>query len=1090
PPFASTPYLAEKTDVSTYELQEGTIEANVGLSESYSSSLPELVTQLNQEDVLQLKTSLTGDLNVTFESPLDGSLNGQLLPGFLLPIKVNVTNDTGTNVSKVDFRYDNDAWIDITGYFNDITGLYEYTINTSCLEDDKNVTFTAKAEAGGITSYDYVETTVNTNTAPFLVVDNDGGVTNYETYYIQAIESAFPDLECEYWNVSVNGYPSDTILNKYQIVIWFTGENPTALKNYGERTYIEKYVENGGKIFLSGKNIASYVRSRPDGARWLSDAFHVEWIGDDSNGFSVNSTAADPIFNGINYTLGGDDSAQNTDFLNEIDAIGVGTNSLTYNGTDSSVAAVHFSGDNKTIFFGFGLETISTTNSRKDVINRVINWFGIDEVPAVQIQSPVNNSYLNDTSINVTFTGSDDNSISYYQVFVNGISQIITGNSWALISLNESTSTIRVIAVDSISQIAVSAVTVTADITAPRIETDPLITGDVHKNGTAIAFSISDLHLDAVQYHWDEQGWAPLLEPYETALPAGEGAHAIYINASDKAGNNNLTSFIFITDDTAPEITLNSPLFPVVLPGTVANVSISDLHPATSFYRWNSSIWNVFSGEIWIPDTNGLWELEVNATDAAGNENLVSFLFSVEGSPPAIALLSLTNNTVHRSGTAVEVIVGENVTFHYNWDNGTNTTPSFTLTGAFNTQIPAGDGSHVLEIFAQRGYLSDHTKFVFTTDDLQPDISITSAKSFYGNSVTLSWIVSDVAYSHSDVYIDDRLEVSNASSPVTLDVSYGTHTAKIVAYDLGGNSKISSVQINVLRPVILNIIQPTNGSRLTTDFDLRVQVTILDPEINETDFELLINYGSDWIAMEDQGNNILSKKISIKELQTGKLTISLKFVSGTAEVTSSIIVDIDVPVFNVLEFLIGLSVLIMILAGTGSISYVLFKQIRGMYGRAIPKAFLLLGKNGVCVYSRVISEEFRTDPALISSFISAISSVGQEIFGEPEQLVAIKHQEHIIILEAREEFIVALIANKETRELRLLVKRIVERIEAQGINLMGVINRTKVNEVIEPITEEFFPRENGKNGQINGGPIIKSPIANTTDNTDSLAGDD
>lgn len=589
---------------------------------SFPNPLPEAASiELNE----RMYTS-ESNLNVSIVSPVQG----QILSNSLT-IKVNIT---GANPSYVGVQFKTDVWINITDNYNNLTGYYEYTINVSCLEDDQNATFVAKAVANEQVSYDSVGTIVDTNANPILVVDDDGG-ESYETFYITALEDAFPNVSYDYWNAT-DASPPDSTIRRHQIVIWFTGdESDSTLKNH-EQNAIEYYLNTGGKLFISGQNIAAESITPPNFSVWLANNLHVSYNSDNTNAVNVSGVNGDLIFDSANYSLGGGDGAQNNLSPDEINAVNNGIPCMNYNNTGNLGSAVRYSGDNKTVFLAFAFEAISSRNDRADVINRTINWFGIDALPKVQITSPITYSYLTNATLNVTLAGSDDNPIAYYEIFVDGVSQTRTYENWAVITLTESNHTIRAIAVDTMGQIVVASVNLTVDVSPPAIEPESqsLASNTVHKGGTTISFSISDLYLDSVQYHWDSEEWQTLTAPYQVALPTSETQHTLYLNVTDKAGNINYKSFIYTTDDTAPVINLFSPSNNTQSwPGAIVNLSISELHIDTQLYSWNSSEWKILTEEFRLPDEIGFWVLTIFVNDSAGNENTARYFFTVTLTP-------------------------------------------------------------------------------------------------------------------------------------------------------------------------------------------------------------------------------------------------------------------------------------------------------------------------------------------------------------------------------------------------------------------------------------------------------------------------
>ena len=58
--------------------------------------------------------------------------------------------------------------------------------------------------------------------------------------------------------------------------------------------------------------------------------------------------------------------------------------------------------------------------------------------------------------------------------------------------------------------------------------------------------------LDTVMYKWDTGNWANFPSPYDLTLPSGDGDHILQINATDKAGNWIVRTYVFTTYDPEP----------------------------------------------------------------------------------------------------------------------------------------------------------------------------------------------------------------------------------------------------------------------------------------------------------------------------------------------------------------------------------------------------------------------------------------------------------------------------------------------------------------------------------------------------------
>ncbi|MFW9968404.1 MAG: hypothetical protein ACFFEA_14720 [Candidatus Thorarchaeota archaeon] len=87
------------------------------------------------------------------------------------------------------------------------------------------------------------------------------------------------------------------------------------------------------------------------------------------------------------------------------------------------------------------------------------------------------------------------------------------------------------------------------DNTAPKITVISPSEGSSIPGGTQVAIDIIELYLDLVHFKWDSGTWSQWNAPFATVSPAGEGYHALFVNATDLAGNEIQAVFVFVIYD-------------------------------------------------------------------------------------------------------------------------------------------------------------------------------------------------------------------------------------------------------------------------------------------------------------------------------------------------------------------------------------------------------------------------------------------------------------------------------------------------------------------------------------------------------------
>lgn len=186
------------------------------------------------------------------------------------------------------------------------------------------------------------------------------------------------------------------------------------------------------------------------------------------------------------------------------------------------------------------------------------------------------------------------------------------------------------------------------DGTAPVLEVLRPAPGGVVRNPVGIEARASDLGsgIDAVNVRIDLGIAIPMVRDAGdagrfllTSAPLAEGAHRLDVEALDAAGNRAAAvDRPFVVDDTAPAISFGG-----VADGAFSNaaeivptVAVADAHPDT--------LTTTLDGQPWSPGTpvasEGSHRVDATAVDRAGNRTDASLRFTLDRTPPTIAIVS------------------------------------------------------------------------------------------------------------------------------------------------------------------------------------------------------------------------------------------------------------------------------------------------------------------------------------------------------------------------------------------------------------------------------------------------------------------
>ncbi|MGY5877077.1 MAG: hypothetical protein RTU30_15100, partial [Candidatus Thorarchaeota archaeon] len=535
-------------------------------------------------------------------------------------------------------------------------------------------------------------------------------------------------------------------------------------------------------------------------------------------------------FQGTNYSYGSGDGSKaggGIDWLRTMDA-SQGVIEFPSSGSDEYAATLspYVNG----LFFGFAFDSISNQSDRIDLMNRTLNYFGLYNPPQVSLLSPIADDLVRSP---VTFTwdsSSDIISILYnpiYHVFVDG-QRIVS--DWSLetcqVAISEGIHTVRLVCQDDYGQRAYDTITIEVDSTAPQIEVVGHEEGSVLKSGSMLEFNFSDSHLQDIFARWDSDPWMPFPLPYDSFLPSGDGTHSFDINATDEAGNWNYTQFTFICDDTVPDISLVGILNGSILKGgSLIDLEINDTYFEIAMYHWDlyddEEVPYVF--ETSLPSGDGPHNLYVNATDIAGNQRINHFQFIADDTAPTISLVGLTNGTILKTGSPINLGVNDThpEIAMYHWDLDED---SFFEELQEVVYVPPLEGEHWLFVNAtDEAGNSAFSKYMFVVDNTAPEVSVVSPVE--GSSVLSgTQIMIDVFELHIDtVYFrwdtEDWIEWNDPYMTYA-PVGDGYHALFVNATDVAGNW---------VQAVFVFITTDTGISSTTTTITTTVTTTTTQP---------------------------------------------------------------------------------------------------------------------------------------------------------------------------------------------------------------------------------------------------------------------
>ncbi len=380
----------------------------------------------------------------------------------------------------------------------------------------------------------------------------------------------------------------------------------------------------------------------------------------------------------------------------------------------------------------------------------------------------------------------------------------------------------------------------------PRIQLVFPGNNSVIDSGTILDFNIFDEDLENVNYSIDGEPELTFTSPYDiSTIGWGEGLHTVLINTSDFGNHFVLRTFIFTIDSIEPSITLNSPLNnSIIIVGTTLDFTIMDTHLEQVTYTINGGLESPISDPFDLSTlgwSDGVYTIQINAEDEAGNSNSSWFFFTLDSASPIIILNSPGNNSVIQAGTQLDFSVIESnlAQVNYSVNGGLN----LTLVDPFDISTSGwADGDYIVQINALdiAGNLTT-SWFLFTIDSTKPEILLNSPgnNSYIQSGIILNFTVEDLNLDFTNYSVNGGADIP-LSDPFDISTSGwtdGDFTVQINAQDMAGNSNSSwyFFTIDTSNPVII-LNDPLNNSIHPSG--LILDFSILDPNLSQVDYSI------------------------------------------------------------------------------------------------------------------------------------------------------------------------------------------------------------------------------------------------------------
>ncbi|RMH89547.1 MAG: choice-of-anchor B family protein [Calditrichaeota bacterium] len=203
-----------------------------------------------------------------------------------------------------------------------------------------------------------------------LLLVNDDQDGNYTDTYTAAIQAA--GLRPFIWITGQDGenIPAGSMgLLTHRVMVWYSGDTPANILSTTEQDSLGAFLDQGGALLLTGQDIAQDLSAQ--GSAFLNTYLQVNYGGNAINAPLIRPVPGNPITGGLSNFVAGQPSRD------VIPPLGGGNAGAAFTYTNGAVAGVTVdnpANHSRIVFLGFGMEAISNTAIRENLMAAALNY--------------------------------------------------------------------------------------------------------------------------------------------------------------------------------------------------------------------------------------------------------------------------------------------------------------------------------------------------------------------------------------------------------------------------------------------------------------------------------------------------------------------------------------------------------------------------------------------------------------------------------------------------------------------------------------------------------------------------------------------
>lgn len=220
--------------------------------------------------------------------------------------------------------------------------------------------------------------TIMVGSPPFLIVDDDNEA-EYENFFIQPLNAT--NIYPEHWDISTKGTPARDLMLQYRAVVWFTGDDGETALTAEEQTAIADYLDNGGKLLITGQNLGDDLvkNGSASDSVFYANYLHAQLVADSTQPTVILGVSGDPITNGILLSFSGSFGGARNQSTPDIIAANSDAKIILKYSPGMGGAALCYEDpitDSRLVYLAFGFEGIAGPQdiSAMRLMTNVLTW--------------------------------------------------------------------------------------------------------------------------------------------------------------------------------------------------------------------------------------------------------------------------------------------------------------------------------------------------------------------------------------------------------------------------------------------------------------------------------------------------------------------------------------------------------------------------------------------------------------------------------------------------------------------------------------------------------------------------------------------